>query len=232
MAIEVNAHQIENFALKPASAKPNRNERVNVRLSAGNAGAQANLGLLGNRSEVIVQFEPRFNGEAINAGGVGEKVELQGVATFLCGGAQQAVRDHNCCLTVKLDHFFHGFCIPGTQMFDDNISALIGIVRHSFSLTRSSLFVPVQRALFPEIEVTDKQNRDVYHHFHEAVQTEIPEDEGPWIKKNRFDIEQDKNHCNQVKFYREGFTRVAGRLHATFVRLEFGFAWAPPADDF
>src|SRR5207249_6604159 len=71
MAIEVNAHQIENFALKPASAKPNRNERVNVSLIAGNAGAQANLCLLGNRSEVIVQFEPWLDGEAINASSVG-----------------------------------------------------------------------------------------------------------------------------------------------------------------
>src|SRR5204863_9927576 len=115
---------------------------------------------------------------------------------------------------------------------DGNFNALISIGRHSFSLTRSSLFVPVQRALLPEIEVTDKQNRNIYHHVHEAVQTEIPEDEGPWIKKNRFDIEQDKDHCGQVKFYREGFTGVAGRLHATFICLEFRFAWAAPADDF
>jgi len=143
MAVEVNAHQIEDFALKPASAEPNGNERVNVRLIAGNAGAKANLRLFRNRSEVIVQFEPRLNGEAIDASGVGEKIELQGVATFLCGGAQQAVRDHNRRFAVKLDHFFYGFCIPCTQMFDHNISALIGIVRHSFSLTRSSLFVPV-----------------------------------------------------------------------------------------
>ena len=66
------------------------------------------------------------------------------------------MRDHEGGLAAKFDHFFDGFGVPGTQMLDQSISVLIDVLRHSFSFTRFELLVPVQRALFPEIDIPDQ----------------------------------------------------------------------------
>ena len=116
-----------------------------------------------------MQFKARFDGEAVNAGGVRKQVELKCVATFLRRGAQQRMGHHDSRFAVKFDDLFYGFWVPRTQMLDHSISVLIDVLRHSFSFTRFELLVPVQRALFPKIEVTDQQDSNVYHHFHKAV---------------------------------------------------------------
>src|SRR5882672_1421768 len=140
------------------------------------------------------------------------------------------MRDHDGRFAVKFDHLFDGFWVPGAQMLDHSISVLIDVLRHSFSLTRSGLLVPVQRALFPEIEVTDQQDGNVYHHFDKAVQSQLAKYQRPRIQKNRFHIEQNKDHRHEVELYGKGFARVAGRLHTTFVGLLLGLVWAAPAD--
>src|SRR5258707_14502093 len=90
--------------------------------------------------------------------------------------------------------------------------------------------MPVQRTLFPKIEIAYEQNRDVNHHLVEAVTAESPKYHGPRVKKNRFDVEKDKNHRHQIKLHEKGLARVAGRLHAALVSLLFGAIWPPPAD--
>src|SRR5215470_18232006 len=116
-------------------------------------------------------------------------------------------------------------------MLDDSISVLVCVFRHSFLSTRFRLFVPVQRALFPKIEVTNQQDGDVYHHFQKTVPSQTAKNVGPWVEKNGFHIEQNENHCYEIKFYRERLASIAGRLHATFVSLQLSLGRAPPADD-
>jgi len=191
---------------------------------------EADLLLLGDGSEVIVQLEARFNREAVHAGCVGQQVKLQGVATFPRRRAQETMGNNDRGFAAGFDNVFDRFRIPRAQMLDDSISVLVYVLRHSFSFTRYRLFVPVQRALFPEIEVTNQQDGDVYHHFDKTIQSQLAKHVGPRIQKNRFHIEQNENHRDQVKLYREGFTGVACGLHATLIGLQLGLAGAPPAD--
>src|SRR6266853_6431418 len=90
--------------------------------------------------------------------------------------------------------------------------------------------MPVQRTLFPKIEIADQQDRDVNHHFIKTIAPEGAENDCPRVKKNRFHIEKNKNHSHQIKLHGKRLARVAGRLHAALVSLLFGAVWPPPAD--
>ena len=92
---------------------------------AWNARTEADLLLLRDGREVIVQLKARLNGEAVNAGGVGKQIKLQGVATFLRSRAQKAVGNDDRGFAVKFDYILDRFCVPTAQMLDDSISALI-----------------------------------------------------------------------------------------------------------
>src|SRR6267142_533470 len=194
-----------------------------------NARAQPNLLFPANRSQVVVQFEAGLDREAVNAGGVRKQVKLKCVTTFLCRRAQKPVRQNNGRLAAKFDHVLDGFGIPRAQMLDDSISVLVCVVRHLFSLTRS-LLVPVQRALFPEIEITNQQDGEVYHHFDKAIPSKTAKYVGPRIQENSFYVEQNKNHIDQIVFDREGLPGVSGRVHTAFIGLQLGLGGAPPAD--
>ena len=132
VAVKLNAHQIKEFALEPARARPNGNEGINVSMISRNASAEADLLFLGDRGEVILQLETRLDGEAIDASCVGEQVELQRITTFLRACAQKATWDNNGRFAVKFDDFFDRFWIPRAQMLDDSISVLVCVIRHSF----------------------------------------------------------------------------------------------------
>src|SRR4029077_5560879 len=89
--VELNAHEVEDFPLQPASAEPNGNERIYIRMITWDARAEADLLSFGDGSKVIVQLKARPAGEAVNASGVRKQIKLQGVATFLRSRAQKAV---------------------------------------------------------------------------------------------------------------------------------------------
>src|SRR5215475_1236819 len=91
-------------------------------------------------------------------------------------------------LAVKFDDLFNRFWIPRAQMLDDSITVLFFVFRHSIQFTRR-LLMPVARALFPEIEVTDQQDGDVNHHLDKAIPAKTAKNIGPGIKKNRFHVE-------------------------------------------
>src|SRR5262252_4699125 len=96
--------------------------------------------------------------------------------------------------------------------------------------------MPVQGALFPEIEITDHQDRDIQHHFVEAIPTKqlvkFAIYISPRVEKDGFDVEQKENDSDQIPLYRERFSRVAGGLHAALVGLLFGAIRASPADQY
>ncbi len=125
MAIEVNAHQIEDFALEPACTKPNRDERIHIGMIAGNARAEADLLLLRDGSKVVIHLETRLNGEAVHASGIGQQIKLQRVTTFFGCSPQETMRNDDGSFTVVFDYLFDSLRVPSTQMLDDSVSALV-----------------------------------------------------------------------------------------------------------
>src|SRR5260370_8238549 len=63
--------------------------------------------------------------------------------------------------------------------------------------------VPVERALFPEINIPDQKDGDVNEHLYEAIDSEavrylehVPINVRPGDKEDRFYIEQDQHHTH------------------------------------
>lgn len=188
MTNKVHPHEVKKFAFEPASAGPNWDYRFDVRIVPGDAGAEADFLAFRNGCQVVLKLEAGLNRKTVYASDVRKKIKLQGVTTLLGGGAQKAMGNNNSGLTAEFDYVLDRSRIPRPQMLDDSTSALV-CVRHSFSFTRYRLFVPVQRALFPEIEVTNQQDGDVNHHFQKAVPSQTAKNIGPWVKKDGFHIE-------------------------------------------
>src|SRR6516225_188609 len=97
--------------------------------------------------------------------------------------------------------------------------------------------MPVQRALLPEIDVSDQEDGDIKHHFYEAkpprfhVASQILEDVRPWVKKDGLDVEENEHHGHQVELYGKRFASVARRRDPAFVGLLLGFVRAAPANE-
>src|ERR1700691_666587 len=97
--------------------------------------------------------------------------------------------------------------------------------------------MPVERAFFPQIDITDQQDRDVDEHLYVAVNAKgmrylehIAVNVSPRVQKNRLDVEQDKDHRDEIKFYRKGLVSVTDRFHAAFIGGLFCAIWPPPTD--
>src|SRR5260370_243040 len=182
-------------------------------------------------NEVIVQFESWLSRITVHAGGIGKKVVMQvGVpAAVFCRGSEEFARHDDRDLAAEFNHFRDRFRVPRTQAFGYNISVFTGRLRHDFESQMRRLLMPVQRALFPEIQITDQQDGYVEHHLPEAVPPQTAKDVGPGVQEDGFHVEQNENHRYEVKFDRDGCARVACRFHAAFVRLLLGPAWPPPA---
>ena len=73
------------------------------------------------------------------------------------------------------------FRVPRTQALSDNISVFTGRLRHDLESHLRRLFMPVQRALFPKIQITDQQDGDVEHHLPEAVPPQTAKNVGPGV---------------------------------------------------
>src|ERR1700732_2214948 len=110
-----------------------------------------------------------------------------------------------------------------------------------FSVTDSEsplrrLFMPVERALFPQINVPDQEDSDVNEHLYEPKSSHahraldhVAINIGPRVQEDRFHIEQNENHRYEIEFDGEGLPGVAGGHHAAFVRLLLGAIGAAPA---
>ncbi len=149
MSRETDAEKIENFALQPIGARPYRNKRIHDGIVSRQADAKPDSVAPGDGDQVIIQFEARLDGKTVDAGGIGKEVKLKGgvLAASLGGAAQQFARHDDGCFAAKLNDLGDGFWIPRAQMFDHNISALVGAVRHSVQRNsrkrRRGLLMPV-----------------------------------------------------------------------------------------
>src|ERR1700733_4928232 len=97
--------------------------------------------------------------------------------------------------------------------------------------------MPVERAFFPQIDITDQQDGDVNEHLYIAVNAKsmrylehIAVNVGPRVQKDRLDVEQDKDHRDEIKLYRKRVVSIADRFHAAFIGGLFCAIWPSPAD--
>src|SRR5579864_8520733 len=97
--------------------------------------------------------------------------------------------------------------------------------------------MPVERAFFPQIDIADQQDGDVDEHLYIAVNAKgmrylehIAVNVSPRVQKDRLDVEQDKDHRDEIKLYRKGLVCIADRFYAAFVGGLFGAIWASPPD--
>src|SRR5439155_3250821 len=134
-------------------AWPDGNQRIDHWIVSAKPHAQPHFFTPRNGNQVILQFESRFRGEAVHAGSVSQEVVLQlGVlaATFRSSSQEFARHDDRGLSSVFTD-FRDRFRVPRTQALSDNISDFTGRLRHDLESYLRRLFMPVQRALFPEI---------------------------------------------------------------------------------
>src|SRR5271166_5423578 len=115
--LETDAEQIKDFALEEVSPWPDRGEGIHPRVVAGETDFQPKA-LLGNRREqVINDSEARIRRLPINAGEVGEGVEVEFriVLERRTGFAQKSTLDiDRQLISVELDAL-HRACIPSEQ---------------------------------------------------------------------------------------------------------------------
>ena len=113
---------------------------------------------------MVAEFEARLMRESVHASGIREQIKLQFrmITAVLGYGPQDFAGHHDGRLTAEFNHFLDGVRIPRTQLLGHNTSALAGILGHRFqALRRRLILMPVQRAFFPQIEVTHQKYGDV-----------------------------------------------------------------------
>src|SRR5271157_5054707 len=132
MAGKLDTKEVENLALQPVGAGPDGFQRIHHGMLDAYAGAQADTVAPRNGNQMIAQFEAGLDGVTVNAGGVAQQVEQQSgvLFTFLSRGAQQLFRNDDGRLPAVLDHLSYRLRVPGTKVFDNNMSACLGELRH------------------------------------------------------------------------------------------------------
>ena len=91
----------------------------------------------------------------------------------------------------------------------------MGALRHARS-------IPIQGAFFPDVNVADGENDEKNPHLDQTEDPQLAEINRPGIEKHDFQIEDKKQHGDQIKAHREADTRIAlGRI-ARLERLCLG----------
>ncbi len=62
---------------------------------------------------------------------------------------------------------------------------------------------PIQPALFPDVKESDSQDKEENNHLYKAEESQPFKNNRPWEKKNDLDVEEDKEHADQIEFNRE-----------------------------
>lgn len=91
--------------------------------------------------------------------------------------------------------------------------------------------MPVERALFPEKNVTDEQDSNVEQHLDETKYFQVAINQRPWIQKDCFDVKQNEQERDHVEVYRKGLSGISSGLDAAFIRLVFGAVMGVSTDN-
>src|SRR5262249_19660607 len=82
---------------------------------------------------------------------------------------------------------------------------------------------PIDHALLPYIAKAHEHDADVDQHLPEAepavVAQQVLVDNRPGDQEDRFHVEQDEEHRDEIELHREAVLRVSRRRDAAFIRL-------------
>ena len=81
--------------------------------------------------------------------------------------------------------------------------------------------LPIQRAFLPDPDEAGQQNGNKDHHLDKARYTQLPESHRPRVEENHFDVEENKNHRDQVVADWVAALALANRAHAGLIRHQF-----------
>ena len=90
MAFKMDTEKVEDLALEPVCPRPYGYQRIDHRKLNADTGAQAHAIASRDRQQVVVELKTGLDREAVEAGGVTEKIETEGgiVAALLGRGAK------------------------------------------------------------------------------------------------------------------------------------------------
>ena len=175
VTFKLDSHQVAHFALEGIGARPNRHDRVDPGIFAGEPDLQPELRAVPERTKVIDDLKPQFGRVEIDRGDIGEVlvIQIRHVPEEFADLPEVGPLDINRHLTAKFTRLFHGLGIK----FADSLIGLMRFERfrhdwncvqvESFScqpLSRTGrnsefhrraseqpLTAPIQRSLFPNI---------------------------------------------------------------------------------
>jgi hypothetical protein len=135
MPLKANTEEIEDLALHPVGSGPDGGEGLGGGVAAGETHAQAKFFAALNRGQLVIELKARLERKAVDAGEVGEEVEVEAgiLAEALGSGAEEFRRDDDGDFPAKLGKRFDGAGIPTAQPFDYNSSFLLSSLRHGFN---------------------------------------------------------------------------------------------------
>src|SRR5439155_21453551 len=64
---------------------------------------------------------------------------------------------------------------------------------------RDGASIPLERAFPPDVDQAQEQNPHEHPHLDQAEDPELPEDDRPRVEEDRFDVEHDEEHGDQIE---------------------------------
>src|SRR5215469_17024126 len=132
MAFKMDTEKVADLALEPVCPRPYGYQRIDHRTLNAHTRAQAHAVTPRDRQQVIIELKARIDREAVDAGGVTEKIEIKcGIVTALLGrSAKEFLRHEDGDFSAILDHSGDGLRVPAAKLFDYSASLSIGELRH------------------------------------------------------------------------------------------------------
>src|SRR5439155_10509751 len=94
-------------------------------------------------------------------------------------------------------------------------TAATATLSHLPGALRSGCFVsPIQGAFAPNVDVPGKQQGHEDHHLDEPAPAEIAERHGPRVEERDFDVEEKKDHRDEIELHRLPLAGGAHGRHA------------------
>jgi len=100
---------------------------------------------------------------------------------------------------------------------------------------KSAALVPVKYSALEGVDVTDFDDEDEDEHGYDAGKSDcegflqgvsevlcLAEGNRPWIHEDDFDVEEDEDHCDDIKLHRESGSGSYERILTAFIRLILG----------
>jgi hypothetical protein len=222
VVLKVDPKQVGYFTLVPVGGAPDTGNGFDFGVLTSDSAFQPKALSSGNRMEMVDHLETRLDRIAINGCDIAQPDEIQ--LRF------QLAADFDDTGRFDLQSEFSAIVFSG----DDGIrdcdrrgKFVERFRKHRTSGLSVSVGRPVQHSHFPDVEKSAKDQPNKDQHLekgkHLLLVIQFLVNDNPGIKENRFDIKQDKQHADQIKFDTKLVPGIAGRFHSTLVGRIFYF---------